>query len=228
MANGNGNGQGKTLWEMFKERLNQADTRIAFYNPLDYRVGALVSLAKGHPEFQAYDFTIKEILEFSRRIGGQAFKFTDYALAGTNTQSFNPDDALTLRLRVVPNQAGAHDALLLRLDDEFAFDPSFLEVVKDTTGVFEVTDDDTGETVRYERINEVKDPYEAAVLLISETTEDAKAAPSKTKLVKLEYWDYWRDVPIGEGPATKKQFLFVELNSDTGWFQIWQGEEFFL
>lgn len=100
--------------------------------------------------------------------------------------------------------------------------------VKDTTGIFEVTNDDTGETERYERINEVKNPYDAAVLVISGTIEDGQAAPSKTKPGKLEYWDYWREVTIGESPATKKQFLFVEMNSETGWFQIWQGEEFFL
>lgn len=222
------NGQGKTLWEMLKERLNKADTSIAFYNPLDYRVGGLVSLAKGHPEFQTYDFTVKEILEFTRRISGQEFKFTDYVLAGTNTKTFSPDDALTLRLRVVPNQAGAYDALLLRLEDEFAFDQGFLEVLKDPSGVFEVKDDDTGEAARYERINEVKDPYAAVVLVVSATTDDGKAAPNKAKAAKLEYWDYWRETTIGEGPATKKQFIFVEMNSDTGWFQIWQGEEFFL
>lgn len=223
-----GNGQGRTLWEMFKERLNKADAAVAFYNPLDYRVGGMVSLAKGHPEFQAYDFTVKEILEFTRRIGGQEFEFTDYALAGTNTKTFNPEDALTLRLRTVPNQAGAFDTLLLRLSDEFAFDQGFLDVVKDATGIFEVTNDDTGETERYERINQVKDAYEAAVLVVSETTEDGKAPPKQAKPSKLEYWDYWRETAIGEGPATKKQFLFVEINSATGWFQIWQGEEFFL
>ena len=228
MSDVSGNGQGKTLWEMLKERLNKADAAIAFYNPLDYRVGGLVSLAKGHPEFQAYDFTVKEILEFTRRISGQEFRFTDYVLAGTNTKTFNTDDALMLRLRAVPNQAGAHDALLLRLEDEFAFDQGFLDVVKDTTGTFEVTNDDTEEIERFERINEVKDSYEVAVLVISGTTEKGKAAPNKAKPAKLEYWDYWREVPIAEGPATKKQFLFVEMNCDTGWFQIWRGEEFFL
>ena len=227
-GNGNGQGQGKTLWEMLKERLNKTDTATPFYNPIDYRVGGSVSLAKGHPEFQAYDFTIEQALEFTRRIGGKIFKFTDYVLKGTNTKSFNPDDALTCRLRAMPNEAGACDVLLLRLHDEFAFDEGFLEVVKDTTGVFDVTDDETGGSERFERINAVEDPYEAAVLVISGTTEDGKAAPGKSKPAKLEYWDYWRDAAISEGAATKKRFLFVELNADTGWFQIWIGEEFFL
>lgn len=228
MSNVSGNGQGKTLWEMLKTRLNKAGASIPFYNPLDYRIGGLISLAKGHPEFEAYDFTVKEILEFTRRIGGQEFKFADYVLSGTNTKTFDADDALTLRVRAIQNPAGAFDSLLLRLYDEFTFDAAFLDVVKDTTGLFEITDDDTGATERYQRINDVKDSYEAAVLLITGTTEDGKAQPGKAKPMKLEYWDYWRDAPIGDGPATKKEFVFVEMNSDTGWIQIWRGEEIFL
>lgn len=222
------NGQGKTLWEMLKDRLKKSDSAIPFYNPLDYRTGSLISLAKGHPEFAAYDFTITEILEFTRRINGQEFKFTDYVLAGTNTKTFDRDENLTLRLRVVPNQAGAHDALLLRLYDEFAFDEAFLEVVRDTTGLFEISDDDSSATYQYSRINNVRNSYEAAVMKITGTVEDGKASPKKVAPMKLEYWDYWRDAAVADGPATKKQFLFVELNADSGWFQIWLGEEFFL
>ena len=48
----------------------------------------------------------------------------------------------------------------------------------------------------------------------------------KTTPEKLEYWDYWRDADIGGG-KTAKEFLFAEMNSDTGWFQLWRGREFF-
>jgi len=37
--------------------------------------------------------------------------------------------------------------------------------------------------------------------------------------------DYWRDADIGGGNT--KEFVFVEMNSVTGWFQIWRGREFF-
>ena len=63
-------------------------------------------------------------------------------------------------------------------------------------------------------------------MVVSETTADGKAPPGKTSSVKLEYWDYWRDVEIGAGKSAK-EFLFVEMNSETGWFQIWRGREFF-
>ena len=136
------------------------------------------------------------------------------------------DDTLAARVRVVPNQAGAHDALLLRLYDEFAFAEDFLGVVKDTTGLFKMTDDKSGAEETFSRINNLRESYQAAVLVVSETTPDGKGATGKVSPVKVEYWDYWRDADIGGG-KTAKEFVFVEMNSDTGWFQIWRGREFF-
>jgi hypothetical protein len=223
--------KGKTLWEMLQERIhghgNGNGATLAFGNPLDLRVGSPLRMAFANgPEFANYDFTVQEIREYLRRIGGQDFSFTDYVLRGVNTKSFDADEVLTARVRVVPNQAGGRDSLLLRLSDEFAFAEDFLGVVKDTTGTFEVKDDKTDATETFTRINNLRESYEAAVMVVSETTADGKAPPGKTSSVKLEYWDYWRDVEIGAG-KTAKEFLFVEMNSDTGWFQIWRGREFF-
>ena len=222
------NGQGKTLWEMLKDRLSQKDQALPFHNPLDLRMGSRVPLSQGHPEFVSYDFSVAEIREYTRRISSKIFRFTDYVVTGTNTKTFDADETLTLRLRVVPNQAGANDALLLRLYDEITFDQDFLAVVNDTTGAFEITDDESGQTERFTRINNVTTPYEAAVAVVTGTTEDGQALPAKTTAAKLEYWDYWREAPMGDGSTTKKQFLFIEMNSDTGWFQLWRGDEFFL
>jgi hypothetical protein len=130
------------------------------------------------------------------------------------------------RVRVVPNQAGANDALLLRIYDEFEFAEDFLAVVKDTTGLFKVTDDKSGAEATFSRINDVRDSYQAAVLVVAGTTPDGEGAPGKVSPAKVEYWDFWRDADIGAG-KTVKEFVFVEMNSDTGWFQIWRGREFF-
>jgi len=220
---------GKTLWEMLCERVRGTGNGagITFDNPLDFRVGSPVSVAYANgPEFADYDFAVREIREYNRRIGGQEYRFTDYVLSGTNKKSFDAAQAMTARLRAVPNPAGSHDTLLLRLYDEFAFAEDFLAVVKDTTGIFETKDDKSGVTDTFSRINDLRDSYEAAVLVVSETTPDGKGVPAKTSPAKVEYWDYWRDVEIGDGKKAK-EFLFVELNSDTGWFQIWLGREFF-
>ena len=99
-------------------------------------------------------------------------------------------------------------------------------VLKDTTGILELTEDKSGPGATFSRINDLRESYEAAVLVVSETTSDGKAALGKAAPVKVEYWDYWRDADIGGG-KTAKEFLFAEMNSDTGWFQIWRGREFF-
>jgi hypothetical protein len=221
--------KGKTLWEMLLERLhgNTNGAGIPFANPLDLRVGSAVAVAYANgPEFTDYNFTAQEIREYTRRIAGQEFRFTDYVLRGVNTKSPDADDTLAARLRVVPNQAGAHDTLLLRLSDEFAFAEDFLGVVKDTTGLFKVTDDKSSAETTFARINDLRESYQAAVLVVSATTPDGKAATGKVSPAKIEYWDYWRDADIGGG-KTAKEFIFVEMNSDTGWFQIWRGREFF-
>lgn len=221
--------KGKTIWEMLCERVRGSGNGagIAFGNPLDLRIGSPVNVPYANgPEFANYDFAVQEMREYNRRIGVQEFRFTDYCLRGVNKQSFAASDGLTLRLRVVPNPAGSHDSLLLGLYDEFEFAEDFLAVLKDTTGIFEVKDDKTGATDTFARINGLKDSYEAALMVVAATTPDGKGAPGKTSAAKLEYWDYWRDMDLGGGKAAK-EFFFVEMNSDTGWFQLWRGKEFF-
>lgn len=221
--------KGKTLWEMLVDRLHKGGNGagIPFFNPLDLRVGGAQAIAYSNgPEFEGFDFSLQEIREYTRRIGNQEFRFSDYVLRGVSTKSFDAKDAMVSRIRVVPNQAGGNDSLLLRVYDEFAFSENFLDVVKDTTGVFEITEDESGEKFTFNRINDLRESYQAAVLVVGETTPDGKAAAGKASPVKIEYWDYWRDAGIGGG-NTAKEFVFVEMNSDTGWFQIWRGREYF-
>ena len=223
--------QGKTLWEMLCERLhtggNGNGAGVAFANPLDLRVGSAVPVTHANgPDFADYNFTVAEIREYTRRLGGQDFRFTDYVLRGINTRSMDADDSKAARVRLVPNQAGAHDALLLQLFDEFEFAEDFLAVVNDTTGLFKITDDRSGVEETYSRINDLRVSYEAAVLVVAETTPDGKGVTGKVTPARVEYWDYWRDAGIGGG-KTAKEFVFIETNCDTGWFQIWRGREFF-
>src|SRR6266446_1259239 len=150
--------KGKTLWEMFTERVRGGGNGagIAFANPLDLRVGSAVNVPYSNgPELANYDFSVQEMREYNRRIGGQDFRFSDYVLRGVYKKSFDANDVIAARLRAVPNQAGAHDDLLLRLYDEFAFAEDFLAVLKDTTGIFDVKDDKSGATDTFSRINDV-------------------------------------------------------------------------
>ena len=219
---------GKTLWEMLTHKGNQTAAPISFYNPLELRIGSPVAIPSATgPEFRDYDFSVKEIREYVRRIGQQEFTFTDYILKGLNTKTVDSADEVIVRLRVFPNDAGTKDAILLRLYDEMAFSEDFLAVVKDTTGVFEINNDDADEHQSFTRINDVQGSYEGAFLVISSTTEEGKATAGTTKTGHFEYWDYWCDAPIGGG-KTAKLFLFVEMDTDTGWFQLWRGTEYFM
>jgi hypothetical protein len=221
--------KGKTLWEMLMDRLHGSNgSGVAFYNPLGLTINASTTIAYANgPELADYDFTVKEIREYSRHIGEQVFQFTDYRLEGLNKKTFAAESALPICLRAVPNQAGAHDTLLLRLYDEFAFAEDFLSVVKDTTGIFEIEDEeDSGAKATFYRINAVRSSFEAAVLSISDTNLEGKASSKDTKAKKVEYWDYWRDEQKPTGKSSK-EFVFVEMDEDTGWFQIWRGREFF-
>ncbi len=225
--------KGKTLWERFLERIrrlwsgNGDGAAQGFYNPLKLGIGSavLMDFANG-PEFTGYDFSVQEIREYARQIGGQQFVFTDYVLRGVNKKTFDAEDVLAARVRAMANAAGQSDALLLRLFDEFAFAEDFLGVLKDDTGIFEVTDDKTGLKETFTRMNDLRVSYKAQVTVISETTAEGKAPMGATKPVKVEYWDYWREAEVGGGKRAK-EFVFVELNSETGWFQIWRGKEFF-
>ncbi len=219
---------GRTLWEMLTQRGKPTAAPVPFLNPLGHLINSpvAVSFVNG-PEFDGYDFTVKKIREAVRRIGDAEFPFTDYVLQGINTKTFDHDDQVVVRLRVFPNDRGSQDAILLRLYDEMAFSEDFLAVVKDTTGIFEITDNDTGAKETYSRINDVEGSYDVAGLTITATTPDGKAPPGTMKNSKFEYWDYWRDADIGGGRKSR-QYLFVEMDSDTGWFQIWRGREFYL
>jgi hypothetical protein len=225
------NKRGKTLWEMLVARVhgssNGNGAATSFANPLDVRIGTPVPIpfANG-PDLADYDFSVQEICEYVRRIAGQEFSFTDYVLRGLNRKTLDADQVMRIKLRVLPNQAGGRDTLLLRLYDEFGFAEDFLSVLKDSTGRFEAREEGADACDTFERVNDLRDSYEAAVLVVSETTPDGKAPPGKASASSVEYWDYWREMEIVAG-NTAKEFLFVEMNSQTGWFQLWRGREFF-
>lgn len=120
-------------------------------------------------------------------------------------------------------------AAVLRADagaKSYSSGGGFLDVLKDTTGLFEVTDDQSGVKETFSRLNGLLESYPAAVLGVAETTPDGKALPAKSSALKIEYWDSSREVALGGGKSAR-EFLFVEMNSDSGWCQLWRGREFF-
>ncbi len=215
-------GRGKTLWEMLLAKI-QGPVELRHYNPLRARVGS--SLMIDHIDLKDLNFFVQEIREYRRRIRGQQFSFVDYVLLARPLEG----QEVWARLRLVPVEgtpdpaAPSHHALLLRLYDEFAYDEGFHKVVTDTTRKFEVRE---GERVteEYYRINDLTDPYKAEVAIMKDINHDGTVDPDEVETVRLEYWDYQREVKDEAGQPVR-QYLFVEMDKDSGWFQIWRGEE---
>jgi hypothetical protein len=214
--------QGKTLWEMFLEHF-EGPVEMQFYNPLKARVGGAVMIDL--IDWRDRQFRVQEIREYRRHIEGKSFTFVDYVLL--DRPLGQPD--LTVRLRINPvadptKVAGLqHQVLLLQLFDEMPYDEGLHQVVNDTTRRFEVIENGQV-TEEYWRLHDVVGPYKAQVSVLQDTDRDGKAEKQEVQRVQLEYWDYWREIQDAAGQALA-QFLFVEMDKRTGWFQIWRGEE---
>lgn len=214
--------KGKTLWEMLTAKVS-GPVELKYYNPLKAKIGNAVQIQE--IDWRDYSFFLKEIREYKRTIRGQEFLFADYVLL---SRPLHGDD-LWMRLRLNPvddpsRVAGlTHNVLLLRLDDDLAYDEGLHNVVRDTTKKFQVLQDGQV-TEEYWRINDVQDAYKAQVAVMRDVNNDGTVEPEEVQQIKIEYWDYWREIKDAAGQPIS-QYLFVEMNSDTGWFQIWKGQE---
>jgi hypothetical protein len=214
--------KGKTLWEMLTGKFS-TPVELNYYNPLKAKIGNALQI--DDIDWKDNSFFLKEIREYKRRIEGRQFLFADYVLL---SRPLHGDD-VWMRLRLNPvddpsRVAGlTHNVLLLRLDDDLAYDEGLHNVVRDTTKKFQVLQDGQV-TEEFWRVNDVGDSYQAKVAVIRDVNNDGTVEPDEVSRIEIEYWDYWREVKDEAGqPVT--QYLFVEMNKDNGWFQIWKGQE---
>lgn len=184
------------------------------FNPLGVDVGKFVWM--DDLDHRDQQFRVTRISEYTRDISGKVFRFTDYYLSNTDASKefilrFNPMD------KPLPGVAQTNNVLLLTLFDEVSYTEDFLAVLNDTTKIFEVNLDGVV-AERYWRINDVQDPYVAKVASVE--TPDAKDISAR----EVKYWDYWREV---EDEAKQKglEFLFIEMDTSNGWFQLWKGKD---
>jgi hypothetical protein len=198
---------------------------LRYYNPLRAKVGSAVMV--NEIDLKDQNFVVKEIRAYRRQIGGQEFPFVDYVLL---SRPLGGED-LWLRLRLVPldrteaeRVSGLdHNVLLLRLYDEMAYDKGLHDVVTDKTRRFQVIDEGKV-TEEYFRVGDVTDSYKAEVAVLQDTDSDGKVDSDEVAQKRVEYWDYSRQT-TGEAGLPLRQYLFVEMDADSGWFQIWRGQE---
>ena len=67
--------EGQTLWQIM---LNKKEVKPEYFNPIKARVDSLVKVDK--IDFRNTQFTIESIREYTRKISGDIYIFSDYYL----------------------------------------------------------------------------------------------------------------------------------------------------
>jgi len=180
----------ETLWQHWTKNKEAETTEDLIHNELGFKTGQNLSL--DILDYRSRDYTIINIEEHLRKIGGESFYSTDYLL----------EDGLRLRACDFKTDASCW---LLTLHDEFAFNEDFLLVVKDAASSQFVFDE---EGIEFFPVNE-----KPVVVMI------------KNDLFEQHQVQLWTFERMGKDEAGQdfKELLFVEQDTDTGWFQLWRG-----
>ncbi len=151
-----------------------------------------------------------------RQLSGLNRPLVDYFLVR------NPPGTPPLLLRVLADQGAkgivTHRLLLLTLYDSLSFNEGLFTVVQDDTKRLVIGDGiDPKEAVHDEfwRVND-KGGSEVCRVVVRSHAEEPKET-------HIEFWDYSRLIDV-DGVETE-EFIFVEMNKATGWFEIWRGIE---
>ena len=122
-----------------------------------------------------------------------------------------------IRLRFLRYENAKLRPLVLTLYDSLAYNEGLLAVVKDESARLTIQGDTDSSNISADifwRIYDVKDSHVSSVNIRSKIgVTDAT----------IEYWDYSRLTDI-ESVETE-EFVFVESNKESGWFEIWRGVE---
>jgi hypothetical protein len=212
--------RGKTLWEMLVEAFS-SPVEMRYYNPLKAKIGSFLTLED--LDLRDLDFRVKEIRQYRRHLGERDYLFVDYVVLA---RPVGGKEVLgRLRLNPVENPDPAagktHDALFLKLYDETPYSYELHQVVRDSTGLFQVIEDGKV-TAEFHRLNNLRTAYRATVTIIEDLNQDGKVQSGEVRTHEVDYWDYWRDT-TDEAGRPAKEFLFVELDKETNGFQIWRG-----
>lgn len=211
-----------TAWQLLMRKLNPEKPKSSkVQNPFFAKIGSSVLLDV--MDYRDMTFFVKEIKEVTRTIGTQQFPFVDYSLL---SRPLGKDDVfIKLRLMPIVNaQKGhvdlTHNVLLLSKYDEMPFNQGLRDTLN--ANDFVVSDNQGVEIAKYWRINDVKNSYHASLKIVNEENDNNPDAMFLRD--GIEYWDYWREHPDEAGQIVK-EYLFVEMETDNGYFTIWKGEE---
>lgn len=200
------------IWLVYVNRPGRSAARppeeTPVYNPLSAQCGSFVTI--NELPFRGKNYRVAEIQQYDHDVGGKRFPLVNYVLQSGEE---------VVRLRAIPFE-DRWKALLLTLYDDLAYNEGLHNVVRDDTLKFVVDDAEAGLHEEYWRVEDVRESYKARVTILRGENKDATP---EVLHAQLEYWDYWRDTEVDGVKVT--QYLYVEMNGETGWFQVWRGTE---
>lgn len=210
------------------EALPPASEESKIYNPIGAKVGGSITIDS--LDYRGQNFFVKEIREYSASMGGKTHRFVDYVLLSRPLGK--PDK--WVRLRLVPDRHSdsrlTHKAMVLSLFDEFEYNEDFKKgVLEDDTKKFVIDDDKsdndpTNDTHdEYWRVADVGISYKAKYVSMVDEDNSGKVTQDELTRGEIEFWDYSRNTDI-DG-VELEQYIFVEMDTKTGWFQLWQGTQ---
>ena len=211
-----------TIWEMLTKRKQEEEVRVSqeelFYNPLAAKIGNHVKIRTIDLEDHSFQITAIRVVE--RNIDGQVFKYADYDLLCRPLSG----DPIRKRIRLVPMEDTdgdlTHDVLLLNYLDGFGYDEPFHKgLAFDQNGgeFYEQSNDAT-----YWRVNDVEPEWFCEVATLKDENSDGFVDETEVDRSNMDYWDFWRET-IDDDEQTVTEFYIVEMNKDSGWFDIWVG-----
>ena len=201
----------KLTGKSIPKQVDAPDNKI--YNPIGVRIGS--SMTIDSIDCFGKNFFVQEIHDFRTHISGQEFKMADYVL---NARPLDGSD-ITVRLRVAEDKAATgvpYKCMVLERHDSLAYDEGLHGVLKETdnTHKFQIDHDD-GPSDVFPRCGGVKGSYKADVTMV--------VKDGATENIGIEYWDFSRIMK--QDGVDVEQYLFVEMNTDNGWLELWKGCE---
>ena len=208
-----------TLWQILTKKKEEViAVENQHYNPLGVKIGSSAKIDTIDSEDM--NFNIRSIQEWTRTIGDEDYTHADYVMVARPFGS----GLVKKKIRLVPREDVdghmTHNTLLLNLLDDFEYHEDFHKQLdfESNQGEFQ-----EGDAI-YWRVQDVREPYNAILKHISDLDGNGTVEEEEVKESKVTYWDFSRETE-DEGKNKILEFYIVEMNEETGWFQIWVGSE---
>jgi len=219
-----------TLYQIIKDKLqskSQQAEEQKVYNPLDIRVGSLVTIDA--IDFRGKQWKVAQIRAYDITPSGSSkhFRMTEYTF---QTAPFPGAECETCFLRVYPKPDDPNrvNILLLTAIHDTPWDGDGEAIVGVCRNPSEDLDfreynEEKGINDCYWRVDDNKSSFLAIVRVLEDQNGDGMIAADEIRTIGLEYWDFWRNFET-EGVEIL-QYLYIELDSKTGWVQGKRGQQ---